>query len=68
MKAKAEKPEDWEIVGRFLTYEPYGILLPKDQGDWRDFVDATLVRTIKSGRYQEIYDKWFGPRAKCRWP
>ncbi len=64
MQAKAEKPGDWKIVGRFLTYEPYGILLPKDQGEWRDFVDATLVRTIKSGRYQEIYDKWFGPKGE----
>ncbi|QLA18661.1 transporter substrate-binding domain-containing protein [Desulfolutivibrio sulfoxidireducens] len=64
MKAKAEKPDDWMIVGRFLTYEPYGILLPKDQGDWRDFVNATLVKTIKSGRYQEIYDKWFGPKGE----
>jgi polar amino acid transport system substrate-binding protein/glutamate/aspartate transport system substrate-binding protein len=61
MKAKAEKPDDWEIVGRYLTYEPYGLLLPENQGEWRDFVNDTLIRTIKSGRFQEIYDKWFGP-------
>ncbi len=64
MKAKAEKPGDWEIVGRYLTYEPYGILLPENQGEWRDFVNAALVRTIKSGRYQQIYDKWFGPKGQ----
>lgn len=61
MKAKAKNPDDWEIVGRYLTYEPYGILLPENQGEWRDFVNATLIKMIKSGRFEAIYDKWFGP-------
>mgnify|MGYP005842526603 CR=1 FL=1 len=61
MKAKAEKPDDWEIAGRYLTYEPYGLLLPENQGEWRDFINAALVQIIKSGKFMEIYDKWFGP-------
>lgn len=64
MKAKAKKPEDWKIVGRYLTYEPYGIILPEKQGEWRDFVNAALIRIIKSGKFEDIYQKWFGPKGE----
>ncbi len=64
MQAKAEKPGDWVIVGRYLTYEPYGILLPENDGEWRDFVNQALIKTIKSGQFQAIYDKWFGPKGE----
>ena len=68
MMAKAEKPEDWKIVGTFLTYEPYGILLPENQGEWRDFINAALIRSIKDGTFQKIYDKWFGPDGEVPLP
>lgn len=68
MKTKAEKPDDWKIVGQYLTYEPYGIILPEGQGEWRDFVNATLIRTIKSGRFEQIYTKWFGPDGEVPLP
>lgn len=68
MMTKAEKPGDWKIVGRYLTYEPYGFLLPENQGEWRDFVNATLVRLMKSGRFEEIYNKWFGPKGEVPLP
>lgn len=68
MKAKAQNPDDWEIVGRYLTYEPYGMILPEKQGKWRDFVNATLVGTFKSGKFEEIYEKWFGPKGEVPLP
>jgi polar amino acid transport system substrate-binding protein/glutamate/aspartate transport system substrate-binding protein len=60
MRAKARNPEDWKIVGKYLTYEPYGFILPEDQGEWRDFVNKSLVRMFKDGSFEEIYTKWFG--------
>lgn len=68
MKAKAQNPDDWKIVGRYLTYEPYGMILPQNQSEWRDFVNATLVQLFKSGRFEEIYNKWFGPRGEVPLP
>ena len=68
MQAKAKNPQDWKIVGRYLTYEPYGLLLPPNQGAWRDFVNATLIRSIKSGRFQTIYEKWFGEQGEVPLP
>lgn len=68
MQAKAANPKDWKIVGRYLTYEPYGIILPPNQGNWRDFVNAALIRTIKSGKFEKIYNKWFGPKGEVPLP
>ncbi|WP_319407703.1 ABC transporter substrate-binding protein [uncultured Desulfosarcina sp.] len=68
MKAKAQTPGDWKIVGKYLTYEPYGIILPEGQGEWRDFVNDTLIRSIKSGEFERIYDKWFGPDGEVPLP
>ena len=61
MQAKAARPSDWKIVGKYLTYEPYGIILPENQGEWRDFVNASLIHMIKDGRFETLYNKWFGP-------
>jgi len=63
MMAKAKNPQDWKIVGRYLTYEPYGFILPKNQGAWRDFVNKSLIHMIKDGRFQQLYTKWFGPEG-----
>mgnify|MGYP005841829581 CR=1 FL=1 len=68
MKAKAQNPSDWEIVGRYLTYEPYGMILPENQGKWRDFVNAALIGMIKSGKFDQIYHKWFGPNGEVPLP
>jgi len=68
MKAKAKNPEDWKIVGQYLTYEPYGMILPENQGEWRDFVNAALIKIFENGRFEAIYDKWFGPNGEVPLP
>ena len=68
MVAKSRNPADWEIVGDFVTYEPYGFILPKDDSDWRDFVNATLISLIKSGEFVKIHEKWFGPKGAVPYP
>jgi ABC-type amino acid transport substrate-binding protein len=68
MQAKAQNPADWKIVGQYLTYEPYGIILPENQGEWRDFVNSVLIKMFKSGKFEEIYAKWFGPQGEVPLP
>ena len=68
MKAKSSNPNAWKIVGQYLTYEPYGMILPQNQSEWRDFVNAALVNMIKSRRFEKIYEKWFGPYGEVPLP
>jgi polar amino acid transport system substrate-binding protein/glutamate/aspartate transport system substrate-binding protein len=68
LKAKAPKPDDWRIVGDFYSYEPYGMALRKNDSDFRYLVNIGLMEAIESGKYLELYDKWFGPKGEVPYP
>ena len=68
LKAKAPKPEEWEVVGDFYSEEPYGMALRKGDAKFKAAVDAGLKRGLEGGKYFEIYDKWFGPKGELPYP
>jgi ABC-type amino acid transport substrate-binding protein len=68
LKAKAPNPNEWDVVGDFYTYEPYGMAMRKNESDFRNLVDFTLMEAIESGEYQKLYDKWFGPQGEVPYP
>src|SRR5215471_19839122 len=68
LKAKAPNPNDWLIVGDFYSYEPYGMAMRKNDSDFRQVVNIGLMEAIESGKYFELYDKWFGPKGEVPYP
>ena len=52
-------PEAFEVVGDFLSYEPYGLMLSRDDPDLRGLVNATLARLFRSGQIERIHARWF---------
>ena len=68
LKLKAPNPEQWEVVGDFYSYEPYGMAMRKNDSDFRAVVNNGLMDGIESGRFFEIYDKWFGPKGELPYP
>jgi polar amino acid transport system substrate-binding protein len=46
----------------------FGIGLPVNDSPWRDRVNYALQELWKDGRFQEIYNKWFGPGAEIERP
>jgi len=68
LKAKSPKPDDWVIVGDFYSYEPYGMAMRKNDSDFRAVVNNALMEAIESGKYFEIYEKWFGPKGEVPYP
>ncbi len=63
LKAKAPNPGEWNIVGEFYSYEPFGMALRKGDADFRNVVDFALMSAIESGEYFKLYEKWFGPKG-----
>ena len=57
--ANAKNPKDFAIVGEALRVEPYGIMIRKDDPQFKALVDKTLSGLMKSGEINQIYDKWF---------
>jgi polar amino acid transport system substrate-binding protein len=68
LKAKAPKPDDWEVVGDFYSEEPYGMAMRKGDTKFKAAVDAGLKNGFESGKYAEIYEKWFGPKGDVPYP
>ncbi len=68
IKSKAPNPAQWEIVGDFYSYEPYGMAMRKNDADFRNVVNAALMDGIESGKFFEIYDKWFGSKGELPYP
>ncbi|MGE4423042.1 MAG: ABC transporter substrate-binding protein [Pseudodesulfovibrio sp.] len=64
----AKVPGKYELVGDFISDEPYGIGLPQDDSAWRDAINFTLQDIWKDGTYKKIYDKWFGPNSDYPFP
>ena len=57
--ANAKNPKEFAIVGPALSTEPYGIMLRKDDPQFKALVDKTLSGLMKSGEINKIYAKWF---------
>ena len=57
--ASSAKPEDWRIIDDSLRDEPYGLIVRKDDPDFKALVDRTLVALMKKGEFQRLYARWF---------
>ncbi len=66
--AKAKNPKDYELVGDFISKDPYSCMVPENDSKWRDFVNHTFMELIDNGKYFELYDKWFGERGVVPYP
>jgi ABC-type amino acid transport substrate-binding protein len=68
LKAKAPKPEEFEIVGGLVTYDPYAYIVRENDSNFRDFINIQIIEMIKDGRFYTLYDKWFGPSGAVQYP
>lgn len=51
-----------KVVGELLTEEFYGMATPKGSASL-ELINQGLSTIIENGKYQEIYQKWFGAEA-----
>ena len=57
--AKSKKPKDFDVVGDYLSYDPYGIMFRKNDADFAIVANRALANLMRSGEINKIYDKWF---------
>jgi len=63
LRMKAPDPRNWKTVDFAIAYEPYGYMMREGNSDIRDFINNTIIWSIKTGKFFEIYDKWMGPEG-----
>lgn len=57
--ANSTAPGNWRLIEDALRTEPYGLILRKDDPQFKALVDRTLGALVKSGEFKKLYDKWF---------
>jgi glutamate/aspartate transport system substrate-binding protein len=57
--AKAKSPKDFEVVGDYLSYDPYGMMYRKGDEDFGQVIRRAIARLMSSGDINKIYNKWF---------
>ena len=53
-------PEEFELVGKTFTDEPYGIGVPEGEEEFCEFVNDTLKEAFEDGSLQEAFDATAG--------
>lgn len=59
LRAKADRPDDWHVVGRPTAAEAYACMLRKDDPAFKAVVDRSLSGLMQSGEALRIYRRWF---------
>jgi len=63
LRMKDKNPDKWTTVDFAIAYEPYAYIVRENDSDFRDFVNNTIVWSIKTGKFFELYEKWMGPNG-----
>ena len=53
------------LLQEYFSYEPYGLVLRRDDASFRLAVDRALASLYRSRAVIPIYEKWFGPIARA---
>ncbi len=59
--SKSKNPDQFQVTGRFLSYDPYGLMVPRDDSTYRRIGTVLLADLMRSGEMLKIYNKWFNP-------
>lgn len=57
--ATSRDPDEWVISKDAYTVEPYAIMEPKNDPEFKKVVDDTIIGMMKDGSLAELYKKWF---------
>ena len=57
---KVSDPKSLALAPELFTYEPYGLMLRRNDADFRLAANRALVELYRSGEIGKIYTKWFG--------
>jgi len=53
------KPDDYAVVGRFLSFDPYAIMVRRNDANFRLIGNKVLSKLFRTGEINALYNKWF---------
>lgn len=59
--SKSKSPGDYTVVGDFLSFDPYAIMVPRNDSTFQRLGTVVLADLMRSGELDSMYKKWFDP-------
>lgn len=59
--SKSKTPDDFTVVGDFLSFDPYAIMVRRDDSAFELVGKKAMASLMRSGEILDIYSKWFDP-------
>ncbi|MFV1498670.1 amino acid ABC transporter substrate-binding protein [Phaeobacter sp. JH20_02] len=59
--AKSKTPDAFAVVGDFLSFDPYALMVRRDDSAFELIGKKALAEVFRSGEINGIYAKWFDP-------
>ena len=59
--SKSKNPSQFQVTGRFLSFDPYAIMVPRNDSTFERLGRVVMSDLMRSGEMQKIYKKWFVP-------
>ena len=56
---ESKRPQDYVVLGDFLSYDPYGIMYRKNDPDLDALVKRTFEKLAETRELARIYEQWF---------
>ncbi len=57
--AAARRPEDFVVSDEALSVEPYGIMLSRDDPEFKRVADEAITTLFRTGEIFRLYQRWF---------
>ncbi|MCH8944345.1 MAG: amino acid ABC transporter substrate-binding protein [Proteobacteria bacterium] len=57
---EALHPKQYSLVTETFSYEPYGLVVRRNDAEFRLVANRSLVQVYRSGQHIQIFNKWIG--------
>jgi glutamate/aspartate transport system substrate-binding protein len=59
LAANARNPADYALSTESYSVDPYAIMIPRGDAEYKKVVDKSLIAMFKNGTVVSLYEKWF---------
>jgi len=57
---QAPDPRTFSIASDLFSFEPYGLVVRRNDADFRLVADRAIAQLYRSGQIEDIFSRWFG--------
>lgn len=61
LHSKSRKKDEIMVMDEMLSVEPYALMLPRNDSEFRLLVNNTLADRFRDRNYEDLFNKWLAP-------